>query len=134
MFSKKEYCTRRYMELMAEAEAMKAAALVADDGLDDEPLMDDHGYDIAMDREERVEIEEKDYKDGRDAVIESNAGADAVENGISLETLRSVLVSKKKDHASDVRALLERFGSKKLSEVSPSDYVALYAEAAKIGD
>jgi len=54
---------------------------------------------------------------------------------ITLEQVRMVLAEKSRDgHTVEVRALLERHGATKLSEVAPSEYTALLAEAEVLGN
>jgi hypothetical protein len=57
-----------------------------------------------------------------------------VEKPITLEAVRAVLAEKSRaGHTSEVRALLEKHGAAKLSEIDPSEYSALLAEAEKLG-
>lgn len=53
---------------------------------------------------------------------------------ITLEAVRAVLAEKSRaGHTAEVWALLEAHGAGKLSEIDPTEYAALLAEAAKIG-
>ena len=52
------------------------------------------------------------------------------EKPIALETVRAVLAEKSRvGHTAKVRALLEKHGAGKLSEIDPAEYPALLAEA-----
>lgn len=52
------------------------------------------------------------------------------ENPITLEAVRAVLAEKSRaGHTAKVRELLEKHGARKLSEIDPSEYSALLAEA-----
>ena len=54
---------------------------------------------------------------------------------IKLEAVRAVLAGKSRDgHTAEVRALLERHGASKLSEIDPAEYAALLTEAEGIGN
>lgn len=57
------------------------------------------------------------------------------EKVITLEEIRSVLSEKSRDgHTAEVRSLLLKHGAEKLSEISPSKYPALLAEAVVLGN
>lgn len=57
------------------------------------------------------------------------------EKPITLETVRAVLADKSRDgHTAEVRALLEKHGATKLSEIDPAEYPALLAEAEVLGN
>lgn len=57
------------------------------------------------------------------------------EKSISLETVRAVLAEKSlAGHTAEVRALLEKRGATKLSEVDPAEYPALLKEAETLGN
>lgn len=57
------------------------------------------------------------------------------EKPISLETVRAVLAEKSRaGHTAKVRVLLENHGANKLSEIDPSEYPALLAEAEELGN
>lgn len=57
------------------------------------------------------------------------------ENPITLEAVRAVLAEKSRaGHTAEVRALLEKHGAEKLSEIDPSEYSALLAEAEVLGN
>lgn len=52
---------------------------------------------------------------------------------VTLEQIRAVLADKSHDGFTDeVRALLEKHGAKKLSEINPENYAALLADAEKL--
>ncbi len=54
---------------------------------------------------------------------------------IKLEQVRAVLAEKSRNgHTAQVRALLEKHGAAKLSEIDPAEYAALVAEAEVLGD
>jgi len=54
---------------------------------------------------------------------------------LTLEQVRAVLADKSRDgYTADVRALLEKYGAAKLSEINPSEYAALLAEAEVLGN
>lgn len=54
---------------------------------------------------------------------------------ITLEQVRAVLTEKSRDgHTAKVRALLEKHGAGKLSEIDPVEYAALLAEAEVLGN
>jgi len=58
-----------------------------------------------------------------------------VENPLTLESVRAVLAEKSRDgHTADVRALLEKHGAAKLSEIDPAKYAALLADAEALGN
>ena len=54
---------------------------------------------------------------------------------LALEAVRAVLAEKSRNgHTAEVRALLEKHGAAKLSEIDPKKYAALLAEAEVLGD
>lgn len=54
---------------------------------------------------------------------------------ITLEEVRAVLAEKSRaGHTSKVRELLENYGATKLSEIEPSQYPSLLAEAEVLGN
>ncbi|MBS3948964.1 MAG: DNA ligase [Dethiobacter sp.] len=54
---------------------------------------------------------------------------------VTLEQVRAVLAEKSRDgHTAEVRALLEKHGAAKLSEINPAKYAALLAEAEVLGN
>ena len=58
-----------------------------------------------------------------------------VERPITLETVRAMLAQKSRaGHTGEVRALLEKHGAAKLSEINSADYPALLAEAEVLGN
>lgn len=58
-----------------------------------------------------------------------------VEKPITLELVRAVLAEKSRSgHTAKVRELLEKYGGSKLSEINPSEYPALLAEAEVLGN
>lgn len=57
------------------------------------------------------------------------------EKSISLETVRASLAEKScNGYTAEVRALLEKHGATKLSEINPAEYPALLAEAEVLGN
>jgi hypothetical protein len=53
-----------------------------------------------------------------------------LEKTVTLEQVRAVLAEKSHDgFTAEVRALLEKYGASKLSQIDPSKYAALLAEA-----
>ena len=57
------------------------------------------------------------------------------EKPITLEVVRAVLAEKSRSgHTAEVRALLEKHGAAKLSEIDPVEYPALLAEAEVLGN
>ncbi len=58
------------------------------------------------------------------------AKQEPVEKPLTLEEVRSVLAEKSRSgHTEEVRALLNKHGADKLSEIDPAEYAALLAEA-----
>lgn len=54
---------------------------------------------------------------------------------ITLEMVRSVLAEKSRaGYTANVRAMLEKHGAAKLSEIKPNEYAALLAEAEVLGN
>lgn len=54
---------------------------------------------------------------------------------LTLEAVRAVLAEKSRDgHTADIRALLEKHGAPKLSEIDPDKYAALLADAEALGN
>ncbi len=54
---------------------------------------------------------------------------------ITLEQVRAVLAEKSRDgHTAEIRALLEKHGAAKLSEIDPDKYADLLAEAEVLGN
>ena len=52
------------------------------------------------------------------------------EKPLTLEAVRAVLADKSRNgHTADIRALLEKHGATKLSEIDPDKYAALLADA-----
>ena len=65
----------------------------------------------------------------------SPQAAPLVPKPIALEQVRAVLAEKSRSgHTAQVRALLEKHGAAKLSEIDPAKYGALLAEAEVLGD
>jgi len=54
---------------------------------------------------------------------------------VTLEQVRALLADKSRDgYTAEVRALLEKYGAAKLSEIDPGEYAALLAEAEVLGN
>lgn len=57
------------------------------------------------------------------------------EKEVSFEEIRSLLAGKSVDgHKDDVKALINKYGGNKLSDIKPEDYNAFYKEAKEIGN
>ncbi len=57
------------------------------------------------------------------------------EKPLTLEAVRAVLAEKSRDgHTADIRAILEKHGAAKLSEIDPTKYTALLADAEALGN
>ena len=57
------------------------------------------------------------------------------ERPLTLEAVRAVLAEKSRDgHTAEIRALLEKHGASKLSEIDPTKYAALLADAEALGN
>ena len=57
------------------------------------------------------------------------------EKPLTLEAVRAVLADKSRNgHTADIRALLEKHGATKLSEIDPDKYAALLADAEALGN
>ena len=55
---------------------------------------------------------------------------EAKKPSITLEKVRGILAEKSRDgHTKEVRAIIEKFGADKLSEIDPKDYEAVLKEA-----
>lgn len=68
-------------------------------------------------------------------VAEPSAGVTPEEPPLSLAAVRAVLAEKScNGHTAAVRALLEKHGATKLSEIDPAEYLALLAEAEVLGN
>ena len=57
------------------------------------------------------------------------------ETSLTLEAVRAVLADKSRNgHTADIRALLEKHGAARLSEIDPANYAALLADAEALGN
>ena len=66
---------------------------------------------------------------------EAPDAAAPAEAALTLEQVRAVLADKsRKGHTAEIRALLQKYGSSKLSGIDPVHYEALVAEAEVLGD
>ena len=79
-------------------------------------------------------------KDLRTAAESINAVADLLtemfsEPKPSLETVRAILADKSRaGHTAEIRALLEKYGGTKLSQIDPANYNALLKDAEVLTD
>lgn len=128
---KKELMKKTATDLRVLADDLEALANGPDDGLDDEPMLDDHGYPTDMDPDERKAIEEKEYEEGLDAVVESNKA----EVQVTLEEIRKVLVDKKRaGFIKEVKALITEYRVDRISALSEDVYSEFIAKARAIGE
>lgn len=112
------------------------------DGLDDEPMLDDHGYPVDMDRKERQDAEDREYADGITSAVESaSAGDDShnrpdcVGSDVGLEEIRALLVEKKRaGFSKEIKALLDEFGTVRVSDLRQDSYGSFLARAKLIGE
>ena len=119
------------MDLRVLADDLVALANGLDDGLDDEPMLDDHGYPTDMDPTERKSIEEKEYKDGLKSVVESNKEKEQV----TLEDIRKVLVEKKRaGFIREVKTLITEYGVDRISALGEDVYGEFIVKARAIGE
>ena len=101
------------------------------DGLNDEPMLDDHGYPTDMDSAERKAIEEKEYEEGLEAVVESNKP----EESVTLEDIRKVLVEKKRaGFIGEVKSLITEYGVDRISALGEDVYGEFIVKARAIGE
>jgi hypothetical protein len=57
------------------------------------------------------------------------------EKPLTLEAVRAILAEKSRSgHTAEIKALLEKHGAEKLSEIDPAKYPALLAEAEELGN
>lgn len=123
--------TAAYLRILADD--LVALANEPDDGLDDEPMLDEQGYRVDMDPAERKAIEEKEYKEGLEAVVESNKVEEPVT--VSLEDIRQVLVEKKRaGFIREVKALITEYKVDRISALSENVYGEFIAKARAIGE
>ena len=130
---KKELMKKTAADLRVLADDMEALANGPDDGLDDEPTLDDHGYPVDMDPAERKAIEENEYKEGLEAVVESNKVEEPVK--ISLEDIRQVLIEKKRaGFIKEVKALITEYKVDRISALDEDLYGEFIVKAKAIGE
>ncbi|MDD6826644.1 MAG: rRNA biogenesis protein rrp5 [Oscillospiraceae bacterium] len=68
-------------------------------------------------------------------VIQKQPDAEKTDYEPTFEHLRGLLAQKSREgHAEQVRALIQKYGVAKLSEIQEKDYAAVYAEAEVIGN
>ncbi len=66
---------------------------------------------------------------------EAPDAAAPAEAALTLEQVRAVLADKsRKGHTAEIRALLQKYGSSKLSGIDPTNYKALLADAEVLTD
>lgn len=64
-----------------------------------------------------------------------DAPASPPEPELTLEQVRAVLADKSRQgHTAEIRALLQKHGASKLSQIDPAHYKALLAEAEELAD
>ena len=64
-----------------------------------------------------------------------DAPASPPEPKLTLEQVRAVLADKSRQgHTAEIRALLQKHGASKLSQIDPAHYKALLAEAEELAD
>jgi len=70
-----------------------------------------------------------------DTLAEMFGGKPEEEAVLTLEAVRAVLAEKSRTgHTAEVRSLLEKYGATKLSQIDPTNYKALLADAEVITD
>ena len=70
-----------------------------------------------------------------DTLAEMFGGKPTEEVAPTLEAVRAVLAEKSRTgHTAEVRSLLEKYGATKLSQIDPTNYKALLADAEVITD
>lgn len=130
-YERREMMNKTAVDLRAVADDLERLAVMLDDGLGDDPLLDDHGYPVEMDRDERRRIEDREQNEGLAAVVESNRAGEEV----SIEAIRSVLVDKKRaGYSNEIRALLGEYGTERVSNLGKDDYMSFLAKARLIGE
>ena len=101
------------------------------DGLDDESMLDDHGYPTDMDAAERRTIEEKEYREGLETAVESNKP----EESVTLEDIRNVLIEKKRaGFIGEVKSLIAEYGVDRISALGEDVYGEFIVKARAIGE
>ena len=54
---------------------------------------------------------------------------------VTLEKVRGVLAKKSRDgHTAEIRAIIQKYGAERLSEIDPANYAAMLEEAEMIGN
>lgn len=126
-----EMIMKTAIDLRVLADDLEALANAPGDGLDDEPMLDDHGYPTDMDSAERKAIEEKEYEEGLEAVVESNKP----EESVTLEDIRKTLVEKKRaGFIREVKALITEYGVDRISALGEDVYGEFIVKARAIGE
>ena len=68
-------------------------------------------------------------------ILNSAAKKEKPKPEVKLEDVRAVLAEKSRSgHTAEVRALLQKYGAAKLSEIDPANYEALLQDAEVIGN
>lgn len=114
----------RHMAVLSEQEDLFEEGRL-DGGLDDQ------GHPLDMDKTEIAAIEEKEAKEGLEAVVLSNTA----EEPVNLDNIRKVLVLKKqKGLSAEIKELLSSFGISRVSALDESKYHEFYVKAKMLGD
>lgn len=93
--------------------------------------LDDHGHSLDMDKTERAAIEEKEEKEGLEAVVLSNT----IEEPVTLDDIRKVLVLKKqKGLSAEIKELLSSFDISRVSALDKSKFHEFYVKAKMLGE
>lgn len=80
-------------------------------------------------------VEEKDAIEPKKEKATAKVPPEPEKKSISLTDVRAVLAEKSRNgYTADVKALLLKFGANKLSDINPSDFEALLAEAEVFGN
>ncbi len=121
-------------EKLAKAMRHMAELSEQEDLFEEEELdggLDDNGHPLDMDKTERAAIEEKEAKEGLEAVVLSNT----VEETVTLDDIRKVLVQKKqKGLSAEIKELLSSFGISRVSALEESKFHEFYVKAKMLGD
>ena len=114
----------RHMAVLSEQEELFEEGKL-DGGLDD------HGHPLDMDKIERAANEEKEAKEGLEAVVLSNTA----EEPVNLDDIRKVLVQKKqKGLSAEIKELLSSFGISRVSALDESKFHEFLMKAKMLGE
>lgn len=117
-------------DLRALADDLEALVKCHDDGLDDEPMLDEQGHPTDMDPAERKAVEEKEYREGLASVVEANTCEE-----VTLEDIRTVLVGKKRaGFIKEVKALITEYDVARISDLPAEVYGEFIVKARAIGE